>query len=295
MSEEATRVDRRLFIGGSDVAKVCRVAPQRWGNIVDLWKEKTADEPVWMDESESSGKMAAGKALEPAIRQMAMEEIEKNLGHTVVCRDTNVRRAHDLYLYFISECDAVLEIQDQGRYALEIKNTTSYRDWGEPLSDQVPTHYLVQALAQIACHNLDGCVFAVLKSGWRLDLYVIERAEKADLIAEMIQEVESFWTRNVLMCIAPEIKEGHEAIALYRGADDGDILTGTDEMEDLCRAYNKAKAEEAEAKKWKEHWKGELVKLIGTAACAIRDGRELFSYRANKKGVRTLLVSEDRE
>lgn len=69
---------------------------------------------------------------------------------------------------------------------VDAKTTSNIDEWGEPGTDQVPTHYLVSSYWQIAmCPAAQRVYVAVLGPFLRFDEYVVERDEviQADLIA----------------------------------------------------------------------------------------------------------------
>ena len=94
--------------------------------------------------------------------------------------------------------DAVAEVPDVAStltaVAVEAKTTTSWDEWGEPGTDQVPMHYLVQALWQLAmAPDLARVHFAVLGPWLDFREYVIDRTDEvAELIDVMWGKCEAF-------------------------------------------------------------------------------------------------------
>ena len=95
--EEVLEMDRRTYIGGSDVAAILGVSP--WKSKFSLYQQKIGE---WQDEitPEKERDFARGKLFEPVIMEMLIDEL-KYRGHDVVVVDKN-RRTKDKEIDFIA-------------------------------------------------------------------------------------------------------------------------------------------------------------------------------------------------
>ncbi len=270
------RLDRRTFIGSSDAAVI--VGMSHFRTRVDLWEEKTGDEPVYMDEGEETQLQRAGKALESGIRQMALKDLSAYFGCSQLAQECNVRKVHPDIPFIRSEADAIVrhvkpDLENGGpslkdSYVLEIKNSQDRR-WGEPWSDEVPEYYRCQALIHMAVHQVDLVIFAVLRGGWRMEYFRIERDDKHTRLGQsLLKDIVDFWEQNVLKKIPPEPRSEAEARKLWHTG--SNAMQATEGLKALCEMAAESKLLRD---KYSDQYDAQKERII----VAMKDREELVS------------------
>lgn len=195
----AVVVDRRRWIGGSDVAAILGISP--WKTAVDLWAAKTAPEP---DSRPATGVKRRGQRWESVVAEMLVERLEAD-GHKVVIVDTN-RRLVDLEVpYFAAEIDFEILLDDDSEVTnVELKTVSPFKtgEWGESGSDDVPIWYTAQAMWGLGVTGRRKAIVAPLFGADEIRAFPIERDDVT--IAAMRARAQSFWINHVLTGIPPE-------------------------------------------------------------------------------------------
>lgn len=182
---------RRAGIGGSDAAAILGLDP--WRSGLDIWRSKVAPAPPTDDEKFL---FKLGHLLEPVIAGLYSEQTEREL----VSPDPEIV-SHSLYPEIAGSPDR-LAIQD-GR-VIELKSEHQFADkFGDPGSDQVPDHYIVQAAHYMAVANLDRCDIAVLHGGFKFAIYQLRR--DLDLEKSMIEQLRDWWHAYVVKKVEPPL------------------------------------------------------------------------------------------
>ena len=184
------REQRTKRIGSSDMAAILGVDPYR--NIYDVWLEKT-------DRVAGFGGNAAteaGTLLEDGTLQFAMKELGDGI--------RNQFRSHP-ELPMGANIDLVLKGSSE-----PVDGKTSGLlgplpvGWGEPGTDEVPDHMIVQVHVHMMCLlpiRVDLSHVSALLGGKGFRLYHIPRnPELCDVIAE---KADHFWTKHVIADVPP--------------------------------------------------------------------------------------------
>lgn len=166
---------RKTGIGGSDAAAAVGISP--WRTPYDVWLEKTGEgEPRAVTEP-----MRWGSLLEPVI----LAEYADRTGYGIA--QLGMLR-HPAHHWMIGHVDGI--ITDENRI-VEVKTSRDARGWGEPGTDEVPLHYLVQCQHYLVLAQADIADIAVLIGGSDFRIYQV-RAD--DSIASMLIDQEAaFW------------------------------------------------------------------------------------------------------
>jgi putative phage-type endonuclease len=192
MITEEQRERRKQGIGGSDAAIILQVCPYK--DIYQLWEEKTGKREA----EDISDKPAVrwGNLLEAVI----VSEYIRQTGHKVLTPSETF--THPEYPWMLGHIDGKIEGESK---ILECK-TAGYnakKDWGEPGTDQVPLHYLVQTQHYLAVTGCELADVAVLIAGSDFRIYTIKRDE--GIVKHLIEQERNFWEVNVLQDIEPVI------------------------------------------------------------------------------------------
>lgn len=177
-------MNRSKFIGGSDVAPILGIHPNR--TAVDVWQEKVSGyEP---NHSEATLKLfARGKRWEPIAIEMLQDKTEIDV---VATNNRYFSKDHE----FMS-CEIDFEWKDSNgdlqNGEIKTVHPLMAKSWGEEFSDQIPKHYITQALHGLMITGRKTCLFGALIGADDLRIYAVERDEE---VIEFIAEQElKFW------------------------------------------------------------------------------------------------------
>lgn len=215
---------RRKGVGGSDAAAALGQSP--YTTALELYFDKIGERVQRDIDADGIERTDFGRALEGVIAGQYAQR------YGVRLRRRNVIIRHPKYAYMLSNVDRTI---DGVKAGLEIKTVDqfAYRMsglWGEPESDQVPPHYLLQCAHYMACLDYPVWYLAVLIGGHRMARYVIERDRELE---QMLIDGEcTFWTHVETREPPPLDYEHPHAIGLlkrlYTGTDGGTINLGED-------------------------------------------------------------------
>jgi putative phage-type endonuclease len=262
---------RRKGIGGSDVAAICGMS--KYKSPVAVYLDKIGELPP----IEDNPKMKAGRKLEPLIAQWFAEETGKRVmqQHAIF-----QHKEHD---FMLANIDRWVIGENAG---LEIKNTSEFlRDeWAD---EKVPTEYQLQCNHYMAVTGAERWYLCVLLGGWDLQWRVIERND--DLIKNLITIEHSFWHDNVLSKTPPAYSYQDTKLLgdKYPESQPGKhIELGEEHYELIQRVLLRKNTLEA-AKNELETDKNIIKAMMGDNEMAWFQGEPIFTWKSNKKGVRS--------
>lgn len=199
------RTARPVVFGASEAAAICNASP--YSSALQVYLEKRGELETSMT-NEQLRTVNIGRRLEPLILDLYEED-----------RDVCVERGlpmlfHPLYPFMGASPDGFVE-NGPGEWAVEAKST-SFRmvdksgddndRFGEPGTDQVPTHYLIQSQVQMAVLNCDRCDFPVLVDGRDLLIYTVSRNDE---LIEQIASAERELAERIVAGDPPEPNWSH--------------------------------------------------------------------------------------
>lgn len=206
---------RRTCITGTDIAKVLGLS--KWGSPIDVFEEKTADEPPTVEDTEP---MKWGRRAEPMILNAYGEEIAplvieqpftlmKHPSHPLIGATLDARRviggidlAKDAppEMYQVA---ATANAEWDGR-PVDAKNIRHRgSEWGDAESDVMPLYYATQLSAQMFVTGASVADLAVLFGGNDFVIYRLHRDE--DTIASIVERCEKFWQHYIVPRVAPPV------------------------------------------------------------------------------------------
>lgn len=218
-------IDRRKFLGGSDMAAVLSVSP--WKTPYMVWLEKTGQHVEEIDPVRQKY-FRRGKLMEPVVIQMVREE------HGLEIISTN-QRYTDKLLPFLS-CEIDFEWMDlNGPENADVKtaNPRMARYWGEQGSDEIPVYYTVQFLFGQMIRERNRTLCAALIGSDDLRVYRTERDEP--MITYIREKAEQFW-ELVETRTAPPMTS-IEDVNLAWPKDSGRVLVATDEIAEMIERH----------------------------------------------------------
>jgi putative phage-type endonuclease len=266
--EQAAR--RRNGLGASDASSAVGLNP--YYSAIELWQEKRGEVPPFMGNEATRW----GKILEHPIRQ----EYAEQTGRVVRLPEETLQ--HPVHRFMFCHPDGVT---DDGRM-YEGKTARYGDDFGEPGTDQVPEHYLIQCQHGMLVTGLKITDLAVLIGGQDFRLYHIEANES--LQASLVEAESAFWqhvvegTRPALDYRAPTAIEILKK--LYPGTN-GQTKTASLECIAARTQLEQASADLKSAEARKDAAKALLLDFMGEAALLrFPDGRAYRRARVDRKG-----------
>lgn len=168
---------RRTGIGSSDAPAVCGISP--WKTPAGVWAEKLGLVP----ESTMTEPMEWGLRLEDAIGRAYSDRTGKALVRRGIVR-------HPETTWLLASPDF---IREDGAAIVECKNVGDQAadQWGEPGTDEIPEHYLVQVQHQMAATGIRQVDVAALFGGRRLAIYTVHF--DAATVEEILAIEADFW------------------------------------------------------------------------------------------------------
>jgi len=264
------RERRSRGVGSSDAAAVIGLNP--YYSAVEVWLEKLGELPPF----EGNQATKWGKLLEPAVRQEYAEQTAR------VVRLPPETLVHPKFPWALCHPDGITD--DARLY--EGKTSRHSDGWGEPGTDEVPEHYLIQTQHAMMVTGLLVADLAVLIAGQDFRIYTIEA--DPELHAAMLEAESEFW-QHVLHRTRPQLDlRSPGAInvlkKLYPGSN-GQTIDATEAMlryrAELEEAQKLGKAAEAN----KHAAKAALLDFMGEAALLrFPDGRALRRQKIERKG-----------
>lgn len=280
--------ERQKGLGGTDISAVLGMNP--WRSQVDVFLEKTGR----VAPMESALRLRFGTFGE----EFVAKEYEIATGSKVV-RYTQPL-THPDYPFARGNLDRLLIPEGQkiaahqgkirARKGLECKTVGGYAlasgEWGEPGTDQVPVHYLLQTAWYMALAPMleEMDLAALVGAGEELRIYTIKA--DADLQDELLRRGNEWWVRHILADVAPEPQSEADVRALFP-RDNQQETEASDETASTVAALLELKASMKAMEKREQELKDALLPAIGEAAVLRFNGRTLATYKAARDGSKT--------
>jgi len=190
--QQHDRTDRTLGIGGSDAPAILGLSP--WRTPLDVYMEKIGERPA----IEDTPAMYWGRVLEDVL---ADEYARRTGARLRRVHRTLVHRQHE---FIIGHVDREVIAHERGPGILEVKTAgRATEDWGDPGTDEVPEHYLVQVQHYLAVTERAWADLAVLFFAERdFRIYHIPRDD--ELVQALLAEEVRFWREHVEPRIPPD-------------------------------------------------------------------------------------------
>ena len=217
---------RKKHVGSSDTAAIMGINPFK--SAYDVWLEKTGQlqETEAPPESESMG---IGKMIENSLLDWGFLELPDTVrgGAGMVKNQYRVHEGgilsatHDALL---SGAPVGLEAKTSG-----ILSPSAARDqWGEPWTDAVPDHVIIQCQHQMIVSRLETVFVPALLGGrGRVMFKVVNSPDLADAI---LFKVEAFWVKCVQAGTPPDNSMPTVEVARLRKRVEGKSIPLADEL-----------------------------------------------------------------
>jgi putative phage-type endonuclease len=211
MADKDWKAERRKGIGGSDAAAILGLSP--WKNAMDVWLEKMNLATEVTDPAHTF-LLELGQELEPVVARL----YEKRTGRTLYAPANAY--VHPMYSALRGNPDRLVQGETRG---VELKTETVYSDkFGEPGTDEVPFHYLVQCAHYMMLLDYPAWDIALLKNGTTFSIYTIER--DMELERDMAEQLTAWWVKHVVGKVPPDVDGSGAWKAYLRKRFPSDIL-----------------------------------------------------------------------
>lgn len=245
MNREQFLLDRKLGIGGSDVAAIMGLSP--WATALDIFRDKTNPE-LALDEPNED--MQRGIRVEKYILQEYSERSEVQL-------DTNVATIIDpQYPFMRAKIDAR---QLDGNVIIEAKSTKA------PLSSWekgIPEYYKTQVAYYAILTNAERVDVPVLFSGWTYACFTYWRDEEFEV--EIKTSVINFWQNHIVKNIPPQPTSSEELMIAYPKLEEKTI-TADNDMREKVYQLQEASEQRKTLEKQEKKLKAEIQCFMGDA------------------------------
>jgi putative phage-type endonuclease len=186
---------RRAGIGGSDAAAILGLDP--WRGPIDVFRSKL-EKP----EPDANEKFLIhlGHLLEPVIAGLYSEQT----GRVLTIPDPAIVQ-HAEFPELLGSPDRLGPALDGDRgRVIELKSEHQFADkFGDPGTDQIPDHYVVQCLHYMGVCDRDRCDVAVLHGGFKFAIYQLGRDREAE--KELFGQLREWWDAYVVKKIEPPL------------------------------------------------------------------------------------------
>lgn len=265
---------RRVGIGGSDAAAIVGVHP--WMSALELYSYKRAE----LDKPDLSGseRVQWGNRLEAVIAEAYAEETGYPVRDLRAADGELTLQRHAEHEHMLGFIDR--QVDAQPPFGLECKNVDRLiwrQKWGEPGTDQVPNHYLIQCQHYMAITGWLHFDLAALIGGNQLAIYPIQRSEM--LINSLIEAEARFWHTHVEAGVPPEPATLNDLAILYP-RDERESVYADAETASLVEQLKNARAKRQELEKLEGELRFRIQRYLGDAGALLGDGgKALVTYR----------------
>lgn len=280
LAREDWLAERRLGLGGSDIAAVCGLSP--WRTPYDVYADKLGLAP----EQDDNDAMYWGRVLEDVIA----EEYARRSGHKV--RRVHRILRHPKHAWMAANLDRAIVTNDRGRGVLECKTAGAFKlaDWGDEGTDEVPVYYRTQVQWYLAITGYDYGDLAVLIGGRDFRVYTLPRDD--ELIDDLVRIGERFWREHVAAGVPPDAVNAADLAAMFP-ADDGSTVIASPEIATAVARINEIRREEKELKAQRDRlefdvkqWLAESSTLTDATGSPLATWKTQTSRRVDTKKLR---------
>lgn len=271
--DEQWHFRRRLGLGGSEAGTILGL--NKYESSWDLWSVKTGrSEPKDLSDNMA---VKMGHILEPIVADLYVEKTRKTV------RRSNIHHIHKEKPWLVGNLDRVVVGEKRG---LECKTASSFAAKGKfgkgnqygpdgelaILCDEVPDTYLIQVQHYMSVTGLPVFDLAVLIDGRDFRIFTIHRND--ELIAEIEEQLTTFWFSNVIDDIAPTGEPTAEPEVIKGATIEAtpDIASLIDSHKELDEAIKELKAEQDQVD-------DQIKQFIGESEILVSGGHQIASYK----------------
>ncbi len=269
---EKQRIERRKYIGASDVAGIFGLDP--YTTAYNIWAEKTEklqDETVDQDPNDIKN---IGNLFEPVVIQWA----EASLGK--IEHDIELKYKHFAFP-LVSHLDGrVIETGEVVEAKTSGMKGPIHEHWGDDGTDDIPYRIIVQTAAQMLCAETDTAHVPAFLGGRGFVMYKVQ-ATDPDIFQLIADKLGAFWNDNVLKDIPPDDSQPTMDIVKRIIRTPREVVPVDD---DLVAAWQEFRTARLALKKQEESALADLLGSLGTAEGGQCDLGLLTYMKQTRKG-----------
>lgn len=308
MLTEKQIIERRSYIGGSDVAAILSVSP--WMTPFMLYQSKIGNLTDKADTSPGSP-IDRGNQCEDKICEFYANESGYRLLNST---DSALTFYHEEYDFLHANVDSKVAYRN---LLVECKTSSNRKHWGRPGTNEIPIYYLTQVAFYCALSGATSCDIPVLffSQFYKHELvrqahirrceisdldytlfsdeFAIYRYQKDTALEQMIiDQCIKFWHEHVLARKCPEPTTLEEVDILYANAIEGSRIEATTEIKKQLCQLQATNDDMSMLKKQKEKLQFDIKKFMGSNETLYEElnNRELATcktHEANRLDTKT--------
>ncbi len=262
---------RQSGIGSSEVATILGLNP--WETPYQLWRRKKGlDAPKG-----ETFAMRAGHYLEDAVSlfwhdETGREIIKRSAGDWLIqSKEHPFMQVSPDRTYWLSGQPH----NDRSKGILECKTTQMRID-----PDDLPKHWFCQVQYQLGVAEYAEGSLAWLCSGREFGYKDITFV--SDFFRWMQEEVQKFWTDNILGNIEPEVQDVSDVLLKFNRHTDGKIIEISDDIFTACKDLKALKEQIAALDEQKEELENRIKLGFGDAEAISYGGQTIATWKAPK-------------
>lgn len=266
---------RRGYLGGTDVSAILGLHPYR--TPLQVYLEKTGQAL----EQEETPAMRRGTRMEPYVAELYAEETGLTLrkGRPIIHREKPFLGVNPDY-YAVDEENEALHVVE-----LKTHNPFTSDNYGDPGTDQIPHHELIQCTWQMHLDDLgvDLCDLAVL---FGLDDFRIYHVPYSEVLGAEIEDFATRWWRDHIEDRTPPAIGGSEPDTEWLKrrfpASTEAVAYATPEIEEICLRLADARREHKQAEEVKVAFENQIKAFMGDAGILEWSGGKPFTWKSTK-------------
>jgi putative phage-type endonuclease len=265
------RERRRHYITGTDMSRILGISP--YGGPLTVWSEKKG----MVEQRECTPAMYRGNVLESALIKWYAE------GNAIVrIIKQNQFTIHKDSVRMAATPDAVVEIKGRIIRTVEAKAATrwTWSQWGEEGTDEIPEHYIPQAILEAAVEGVDQ-TDVVADTGSELKIFPVKY--DAELFGVFVQSAEKFWNDHVLTDNPPTANAADMGTLkrLYPHATVSEYVKANPDLESYIDKYQDIKRKLVDLENEETAITSHLMAVIGDKS-GIISKRGRINFKNNK-------------
>lgn len=261
----------RQGIGSSEIATILGL--NKWETPYQLWLRKTGQAPA----KEETFAMKAGHYLEDAVSQFWQDEtgrqvIKSSAADIIFIHpDKDFLRVSPDRTFWIPG----MPKNDENKGILECKTTQMPVD-----EDSIPEYWFCQIMYQMGVMQRESGSVAWLQAGKDFgykDIFFVP-----DFYKWMIEEAESFWQKNIVEGVAPELKTSEDVLLKYSKHFAGKAVEAPESLVNSIVQLREVKDQIKELEARKDTIEEQTKLFMMDAEMLVYSGKSLVTWKAAK-------------
>lgn len=246
MNKQEWLMERKNYIGGSDLGAICGLNPYR--TTLDVYLDKTSDDI----RCETSPAMRWGNLLEDVVACAYSEDT----GYDVEIEPNTIY--HPSIKFLGANIDRWVGDRE---YVLECKTAgfNKSKEWGDLGTDQIPESYLLQVAYYAAICDVPKVDIAVLIGGNDFRIYTYTR--NRELEDKLIKIACNFWHNHIEKRIPPKCSNTRDTFNLFPQSNHHEIVAESNIMQKL-EELKEAREEESRIQSTIEKLKTDIQEFM---------------------------------